>query len=122
MRMKVVLLSTSLALVAMPAASAEDAATLQLRSKAAIAIAVPHRSAPYVQPLGEPEHAPLFTQHDARHAESPSSCASQRALCYDSESGHIVYKPARQLMPGIPGLHADGLSLKRDKLVFKYTF
>jgi hypothetical protein len=120
--MKVVLISVSLALNAMPAAFAEDANALHLRSKAAIDNAAPHHSAPFVQPLGEPEHAPLFTQHDTRHVESPSSCASQRALCYDSDSGHIVYKPARQLMPGIPGLQADGLSLKRDKLVFKYTF
>jgi hypothetical protein len=120
--MKVALLSVSIALIGIPAAAADDANALQLRSKAAIATAVPHRSAPYVQPLGEPEREPLFTQRDIRQEESHSSCNSHRALCYDSTSGRIVYKPARQFMPGIPGMQPDSISLKRDKLTFKYTF
>ena len=103
-------------------ALAEDAQALTLRSKSAIATAVPHRSAPYVQPIGEPEREPLFSAHDAREDQSRSSCESQRDLCYDKSAGRIVYKPARQFMPGIPGLQADSISLKRDKIVFKYTF
>jgi hypothetical protein len=106
----------------MPAAQAEDLVGLHLRSKAAIATAAPHRSAPYVQPLGEPEREPLVTPRDLRQDESRSSCESSRALCYDPGSGRIVYKPARQYMPGLPGMQADSISVKRDKLVFKYTF
>ena len=122
--MKTALIAVAVALnAAAPAgALAEDAQGLMLRSKAAIATAVPHRSAPYVQPVGEPEREPLFSAHDARQDQSRSSCESNRDLCYDNNSGRIVYKPARQFMPGIPGLQADSISLKRDKIVFKYTF
>jgi hypothetical protein len=122
--MKAAFLAMGLALNALPgtAFAAEETNSLTLRSKNAIATAVPHRSAPYAQPVGEPEREPLFSQRDARHEQSRSSCESTRDLCYDNTSGRIVYKPARQFMPGIPGLQADSISLKRDKLVFKYTF
>jgi hypothetical protein len=33
-----------------------------------------------------------------------------------------VYKPARQYMPGLPGLQPESVSVKRDKIVFKYSF
>ena len=122
--MRAAFLFVGLALNAPPgtAIAAEDANTLTLRSKSAIATAVPHRSAPYALPVGEPEREPLFSPRDARETHSRSSCESKRDLCFDSASGRIVYKPARQFMPGIPGLQAEGISLKRDKLVFKYTF
>jgi len=121
--MKTALIAIAIALNAAPGGVvAEDHQGLTLRSKSAIATAVPHRSAPYVQPIGEPEREPLFSAHDAREDQSRSSCESQRDLCYDKSAGRIVYKPARQFMPGIPGLQADSISLKRDKIVFKYTF
>src|SRR6186997_3189515 len=110
--MKTALIAVAVALNAAPggAKGADDQQALTLRSKAAIATAVPHRSAPYVQPIGEPEREPLFSQHDAREDQSRSSCESQRDLCYDKSAGRIVYKPARQFMPGIPGLQADSIS------------
>ncbi len=115
-------IAVPIALLAAPLALAEDAHGLQLRPKSAIATVVPHSSAPYVQPLGEPQPQPLVGPRDLRQDQSRSSCESERALCYDPSSGHIVYKPARQLMPGVPGLQAESVSLKRDKLVFKYSF
>ena len=121
--MKAAFTAIAVALIAVPGgAFAEDQVALTLRSKSAIATAVPHRSAPYVQPVGEPEREPLFSAHDAREDQSRSSCESQRDLCYDKSAGRIVYKPARQFMPGLPGPQADSISLKRDKIVFKYTF
>jgi hypothetical protein len=121
--MKAAFLAFALAITGTAGTStaAEDAHPLTLRSKSAIATAVPHRSAPYVQPIGEPERDPLFTPRDSRQEQSRSSCEG-RDLCYDQGSGRIVYKPARQFMPGLPGLTAENISLKRDKIVFKYTF
>ena len=116
------MLAVGLALYGGSAASAEDSAALTLKPKAAIATAVPHRWAPYVQPSGEPEREPLFAPKDLRENQSRSSCESGRDLCYDGSSGRIVYKPARQFMPGIPGLQAESISLKRDRLVLKYSF
>src|SRR5262245_56423571 len=115
--MKATLLALGLAVNATSGAAiaADDPHPLTLRSKNAIATAVPHRSAPYTQPVGEPEREPLFTARDERLEQSRSSCESSRSLCYDHSSGRIVYKPARQFMPGIPGLQPDSISLKDRK-------
>lgn len=116
------LLALPVSLLAVPLAFADDARALQLKSKTAIATVVPHRYAPYVQPVGEAEREPIIAPRDLRQDQSRSSCESSRDLCYDPNAGRIVYKPARQYMPGIPGLQPDSISVKRDKIVFKYTF
>jgi hypothetical protein len=116
--MRAAMSAASLALVAAPAFAAEDSHVLQLRSKTAIETAVPHRDAPYVEASGSPEHSSLFTQQ-VGHQDVRTSCAS---LCYDQSSGHLEYKPARKFMPDLPGLSPDGISLKKDRINFKYTF
>jgi len=108
--------------LATPAAHAEDSHPLQIKPKSAIATVVPHRSAPYVQPLGEPEREPLLGRRDHREGESRSSCDGGRDLCYDQQSGRIVYRPARNFMPDLPGLQPENISVKRDRIVFKYSF
>ncbi len=120
--MKAALIAVSLALLAIPHASADEARALQIKSKSAIATAVPHRSAPYVQPVGETEREPLLSPRDLRQDQSRSSCEAKRDLCYDPTVGRVVYKPARAYMPDLPGLQPDSISVKRDKIVFKYTF
>lgn len=53
----------------------------------------------------------------------PGSCAHSRgSLCYDYRNGQAVYKPAVRLMPEIPGFTPSNLSIRRDKIVFSYTF
>ena len=99
------------------------AQALQLRSKAAIASvsSSPHRDAPFVSPLGEPG-IDLAPRREVTLDISRSSCQGDRALCYDARSGRIVYKPARALMPDIPGLQPENISVKRDRIVFRYSF
>ena len=48
--------------------------------------------------------------------------ASASELCYDLKDARIVYKPARALMPSIPGLRAESISLRHDRVVLKYSF
>lgn len=122
--MKITFLAITLAMLAVPRAhAAEESRPLQIKSKSAIAVAAPqHRSAPYVQPIGEPEREPLLGPRDLRDDKSHSSCESGRDLCYDRQSGRIVYRAARQYMPDIPGLQAENISVKRDRIVFKYSF
>ena len=120
--MKFTILAMTVAMLAIPRAHAEDSRPLQIKSKSAIAVAAPHRSAPYVQPIGEPEREPLLGPRDLRDDKSQSSCESGRDLCYDRQSGRIVYRAARQYMPDIPGLQPENISVKRDRIVFKYSF
>jgi hypothetical protein len=104
------------------AATAEEQRPLLLKPKAAIAAVTPHRSAPFVHRLGTPEPEALFTKHDPREEESRSSCDGQRDVCYEPGSGKIVYKPARNYMPDIPGLKRESMSIKRNRITWRYSF
>lgn len=98
-------------------------APLQLRPKSAIVTGIPtHRQAPFVMPLTSAPDPDFVPHNDRRLEQSRSSCSSDRSLCYDPNSGRIVYKPARALMPDIPGLQRENISVKRDKIVLRYTF
>jgi hypothetical protein len=121
--MKLLVAALFLGLAAAPkAAGAMEPKALQLKPKAALMTAIaPHQSAPFVIPGPEPE-LDLLPHSEARQELSRSSCASDRALCYDPGSGHIVYKPARALMPDIPGFQRENISVKRDRIVLRYTF
>jgi hypothetical protein len=101
--------------------AAVKAPDLQLKPKAAMAQAPLHRSAPFLAPVGEPD-LELVPRRDLRDEQSRSSCHGERALCYDPASGRIVYKPARAFMPDIPGLQPENISLRRDRIVFRYSF
>ena len=119
----VTLLVVAIALAASPRAIASDAKPLQLKvPKAALATSAPNYSnAPFAMPIGEPELA-LIPIVNPRQEQSRSSCSSESALCYDAASGRIVYKPARNLMPDIPGFTRENISVKRDRVVFRYSF
>ena len=95
---------------------------LQLRPKAAMPTpAKSHRFAPFVAPLAEPD-LDLLPRVDPREGESRSSCERATTLCYDPSTRRIVYKPARALMPELPGLQAENISVRRDRVTFKYSF
>src|SRR5436190_20224651 len=110
-----------------PVAEAAEASTrspLQLRPKAALtaAVAPTHSSAPFVLPLVPEPELDLLPPPDPRLEASRSSCSGQSSLCYDPQMGRIVYKPARALMPEIPGLQRENISLKRDRILLRYSF
>lgn len=123
--MKLLILAIAAGIAAAPrvagAAETKTQPPLQLTSKAAISAVAPHRSAPFVIPSAEPE-LDLLPRRDARLEHSRSSCSGDRSLCYDPTSGRIVYKPARMLMPDIPGLQRENISVKRDRIVLRYSF
>jgi hypothetical protein len=124
--MKTIVALMALGLLAMPVnALANDVkapTALQLKPKAAIMAAAPHNYAPFIAPLAPEPEPELLPRIDPRATESHSSCESDRALCYDQVSGRIVYKPAREYMPDIPGLRRENISVKRDRVVFRYSF
>ena len=118
-----VILAMSATAPAAAGAPAAEAAPLQLRPKAAIGAMTTPRgaAAPFAVPTDTVE-LDFPKPVDPRLASSPSSCASQRSLCYDAGSGRIVYKPARKLMPTIQGLTPESISVKRDRIVLRYSF
>ncbi|MGZ5037475.1 MAG: hypothetical protein ACXWG1_00905 [Usitatibacter sp.] len=112
----------SLALVA----EANDTGELSLRSKALVAATAPSFTTPRIA------DAPFTTAHESMPpmllGDEPvpmlkSSCdATGRVLCYDAADKRIVYRGAREYMPSISGLSPEGVALKRNRIVFRYSF
>jgi hypothetical protein len=64
-------------------------------------------------------------RHEEPAPQSPGSAKCENSssdLCYDAADRHIVYRPARALMPAIKGLTAENISVRRDGIKFKYSF
>ena len=58
-----------------------------------------------------------------RGAGAGAGCeASASDLCYDFREARIVYRKARAFMPEIPGLRAESISLRHDRVLLKYSF
>jgi hypothetical protein len=121
--MKLLAVAIALGVSAQAAADPNEAKSqpLQLRPKAGVTTLLSHNYAPFVSPSSDPD-LDLIPRRDPRHEASRSSCAGESSLCYDPTSGRIVYKPARQLMPDIPGLQRENISVKRDRIVLRYSF
>lgn len=120
--MKLLVLALAVA-AATPKGEAAEAKLpeLQLKPKAALVRTVDARYAPFATPSAAPE-LELVPRRDPREETSRSSCSGERSLCYDPTSGRIVYKPARNFMPDIPGLQRENISVRRDRIVFRYSF
>jgi hypothetical protein len=119
----VFILVVALALAASSKVLASEAQPLQLKvPKSALTTnLVTHSNAPFNTPLGEPDLG-LIPKHDARHEQSRSACTNAATLCYDASENRIVYKPARSFMPDLPGMTRENISVKRDRVVFRYSF
>ncbi len=124
MKLAVLAIALVLASVAAPAAGASEAKSLELKPKAAfVPAALPGNSAPFMAPAPAPAPQLDLAPHEIAHEANPSSCENGHLVCYDAgNGGHLVFKPARRLMPDIPGLRAENLTVKRDRIVFHYTF
>ena len=120
MKLLIPALALAAAAVPMAAAAAETKPALELKPKAALMAAAPHGYAPFVAAAAHPD-LNLAPPPSAR-AQSRSSCAADHDLCYDANAGHIVYKPARQFMPQFRGLTPENISVKRDRIIFRYSF
>ena len=126
--MTLALLALAFALAAAPGVDASEqgiaAPPLKLRSKAAVAevLAARTASAPFREPVQGPELELLPPPSDQRLDNKAWSCTGESSLCYDPDSRRIIYKPARGLMPEIPGLRRENISVRRDRITFKYSF
>ena len=122
--MKLAIAAVSLAVLSVPHAAANEARALELKPKAALAAAsspvASHVAAPFT--ATGPQEVDFTPDPEQPRRMANSSCGLDRPVCYDMTSGHIVFKPARALMPEIPGLTRENISVKRDRVIFRYTF
>jgi hypothetical protein len=121
-----ILAITLLASVAGLPAGANEGVELSGRAKSlAVASAVPpgkQAEAPFTRGGRDPLPELLLREELERRGPSGACEATTTALCYDLADGRIVYRQARAYMPKIDGLRAESISLRRDKLLFKYSF
>ena len=127
--MRFLLVILALLLLALPRfAAGQDASpeskALQLRPKSVtFESPLALQRAPFQSQPSQPVLDLVPPREDDRMKDSRSSCdRAGQSLCYDSASGKIVYKKTREYMPEFPGLRAEHVSLKRDRITFKYSF
>jgi hypothetical protein len=118
-------------LLAAGAAAAQDvtvpeAKGLNLRPKHALAAASPERARAhddFLRASPEPDLGLNPRAEDRRPDESRASCDKNgNTLCYDARSGKVVYKKTREYMPSLPGMRAEHISVRKDRITFKYSF
>lgn len=44
------------------------------------------------------------------------------SVCYDARERGVVYRGARSFMPRVQGFTAEGVALRRDRLILRYSF
>ncbi len=122
--MKTVIAALVLGIAAAPRAAAVETnpAPLQLKPKAALSAAPNPNYAPFVMPASSDAAIELPARRDLRAGEARAGCDPRQAICYDAASGRIDFRPARNWMPDLPGLQRETISVKRDRVVFKYSF
>lgn len=111
----------ALALAAQGAGGTE----LSLRSKSlAAAASIPAQAAEAPFRVSRDPLPALFFPEPLAATGGPRGACERHAatLCYDAADGRVVYRPARRYMPRIDGLRAESISLRRDRIVFKYSF
>ena len=107
--------------------AAEAPQQLQLRPKNGIVALVSQpaspaaKEAPFANPASQPDLA-VIVHSDVGQSQRKPGCTKEASLCYEADTGRIVFKPARQFMPDIPGLQRENISLKRDRIIFRYSF
>jgi hypothetical protein len=124
--MNLLLLLVALALLVAPRFAAADEGkqlNLQLKPKLLASSSAAAAPAPFAVAQSD-DSRPLDLGASAPHRDgNRSACGIESTWCYDAtDGGRIVYKPARRLMPHINGLTPENISVKRDRIVFRYSF
>ena len=98
---------------------------LDLSAKKAVAsAAVPvskQVEAPFVA-ARDPLPQLLMMEEQERHGAQGACDAAATTLCFDAADGRVVYRGARKFMPQISGLRAESVSLRSNRVIFKYSF
>ena len=109
----------------LPALAAEGEGTLRSRSLAAAASAATAGAKSIDAPFRagrDPLPEMILTEELERRGPRGSCETAATDLCYDLRDGRVVYRRAREYMPRIEGLTAESISVRRDRVIFKYSF
>lgn len=106
------------------AAQANDGVELSLRNKALASAGsvLKHADAPFATGRDPLPHLLMLEEQERRGGPRGACDYSAKDVCYDLADGRLVYRPARNYMPSVQGLRPESLSLRHNRVVFKYSF
>lgn len=113
-------LITSLAL----SVQANDGTELSLKTKALASAGTPstkQADAPFAYGR-DPMPQLIMLEEQERRGPRGSCEAAARDLCFDAVERRVVFRPARKYMPKFDGLTPENVSLRGNRIVFKYSF
>jgi hypothetical protein len=125
MRRPLLIASLVASFAGLPVGATEGVELSAKAKSVAVASAVPpakQTEAPFTRGGRDPMPELLLRDEQERRGPNGACETTATALCYDLTDGRIVYRQARAYMPKMDGLRAESISLRRDKLVFKYSF
>lgn len=112
-----------LASLAFAAHAASDGVELSLNTKALASGSVaPKSAAPFVAGRDPLPQLMLADEQDRRGPSGVGCEFSAKDVCYDLTDGRVVYRPVRAYMPKMEGLTPEGVSLRRNRINFRYSF
>lgn len=102
---------------------AAEGVDLRSRSIASAPAAAKSSDAPLLLHAGRDPLPEMMLNEELERRGPKGSCeTSTTDLCYDLRDGRVVYRRAREYMPRIEGLTAESVSVRRDRVIFKYSF
>lgn len=116
------LVCTILIVSACQAATANEGLDLSSRARSSAAAPQPRSAEAPFRAARDPYPEILLREEQERRGPRGNCQENATALCYDLADGRVVYRPARQYMPQFEGLRAESVSLRRDRVIFKYSF
>ena len=125
MRRPLLIVTLIAAFAGLPAMAGEGVElSAKAKSLAAAGAVAPTKQAEAPFTRGGRDPMPELLLRDELERRGPAGACETNAtsLCYDLADGRIVYRPARAYMPKFDGMRAESISLRRDKLIFKYSF
>lgn len=118
-RIAVTAVLASLAFVA----NAADGVELSLRTKALASTSVaPKSDAPFAAGRDPFPYIMMQEEQQRRGPQGVGCEFTARDVCYDLADGRVVYRPVREYMPKFDGLKPESVSLRHNRIVFKYSF
>jgi hypothetical protein len=110
------------------AAQANDVSDSPLKTKAMASAALYSPAprlmeAPFTSAGRDPLPQLMFQEEQDRRSLRGGTCeAAASDLCFDAADGRITYRGARKYMPQIDGLTPEAVSVRGNRLTFKYSF
>jgi hypothetical protein len=106
------------------AAQANDGSELSLRNKALASAGSVARPADAPFASGRDPLPQLLRLEEQERPGNPRGACELTTtdFCYDLADRRVVYRPARNYMPSVQGLTPENISVRHNRVVFKYSF